>query len=162
MTVMDGGGPSEQPFERVHLPIPPDFTGPICADCKSVRGSERGDRYAFGVHLSRCLAHAYRVTQPARRCTITGEIYQEQIEYPLCRDHNDLGQCERFEPKHGVGLVALEESARAEAGSGDPYRSLVPSRGGDVGPGELRGGGPGPLKLLAGSIGRWLVIWGSS
>ena len=71
-----------------YRPIPVDFAGPICAECKHA-----------GENLNRCLVFEPKVLIPATRDPVTGEIREGHFDYTLCREQNRRGDCERFEAK---------------------------------------------------------------
>lgn len=91
-----------------YRPIPADFVGPICVECKHMRMTPT-NRYS-GPRLDyECAGYEPELVRPAERNPITGEIYKARYRYVECREKNDRGQCDRFEAKpESTQLVRID------------------------------------------------------
>ena len=119
--------------ETPYRPMPADFAGPVCAECKYSRVGWTSGRAVLANDYF-CDAYEPTVIRPAERCPITGEVSEPSFRYASCYEKNNKGQCDRFEAEP-AGIVPIEQVVRRR-------------------PSRLRG--------LAARAGAWLVAWGET
>lgn len=140
--IAHGGTVGDDPYR----PLPGDFAGPICAECRHswVAGiDDRGsDTYP---NAYRCGAIEPEIERHAERDPVTGKVTGPWYRHVRCVDQNRNGDCDKYEAKaKTVALWVLRSEARADADKSDKPQAQ-PTR---------------PIRRLAARLGAWLLKWG--
>ena len=81
----------------VYRPLPEEFTGPVCVDCRHCRVLREKPHGFEEIHYV-CVGFEGELLKPAYQNPITGMVHKAQIKTVYCYEHNDKGQCDRFAP----------------------------------------------------------------